>query len=65
MVDVDTKKRLAVQVTDDRAEDSPMLVPLLDEALEAVTRTCQLQDSGAWPVDARCCLYRDCRLQVL
>ena len=39
MVDVDTKKILAVQVADDRAGDSPMLVPLLDEALEVVTWT--------------------------
>ena len=59
MVDVDTKKILAVQVIDDRAGDSPMLVPLLDEALEVVTRTGQVQDSGAGPTDARCCLYGD------
>ena len=59
MVDVDTKKILAVQVADDRAWDSPMFVPLLDEALEVVTRTCQVQDSGAWPADAGCCLYGD------
>ena len=59
MVDVDTKKILAVQVTDDRAWDSPMFVPLLDEALEVVIRTCQMQDSGAWSADAGCCLYGD------
>ena len=59
MADVDTKKILAVQVTDDRVGDSPMLVPLLDEALEVVTWTCQVQDSGAWPADAGCCLYGD------
>ena len=47
MVDVDTKKILAVQVTDDRTGDSPMLIPLLDEALEAVARTGQAQDSAA------------------
>ena len=34
MVDVDTKKILAVRVTDDRTGDSPMLIPLLDDALE-------------------------------
>ena len=39
MVDVDTKRILAVQVTDDRTGDSPMLIPLLDEALEVATRT--------------------------
>lgn len=59
MADVDTKKILAVQVTDDRAEDSPMLVPLLDGVLKAVTRTCQAQDSDAGPADAGCCLYGD------
>ena len=59
MVDVDTKKILAVQVTDDRTGDSPMLIPLLDEALEAVARTGQAQDSAAGPADAGCCLYGD------
>ena len=59
MVDVDTKKILAVQVTDDRTGDSPMLIPLLDEALEAATRTGQAQDSAAGPADAGCCLYGD------
>ena len=59
MVDVDTRKILAVQVTCDRAGDSPMLVPLLDEVLEAVTRTCRAQDSGAGPAYAGCCLYED------
>ena len=42
MVDVDTKKILAVQVIDDRAGDSPMLVLLLDEALEVMMRTGQV-----------------------
>ena len=59
MVDVGTEKILAVQVTCDRAGDSPMFVLLLDEALEVVTRTCQVQDSGAEPADAGCCLYGD------
>ena len=59
MVDVDTKKILAVQVTDYRAGDSPMPVPPLDEALEVVMRTCQAQDSGVVPADAGCCLYGD------
>ena len=59
MVDVDTKKILAVQVIDDRAGDSPMLVLLLDEALEVVMRTCHVQDSGAWPADTGYCLYGD------
>ena len=39
--------------------DSPMLVPLLDEALEVVTRTCRTQDSDAGSADAGCCLYGD------
>ena len=34
LVDVDTKKILAVRVTDDRTGDSPMFIPLLDDALE-------------------------------
>ena len=59
MVDVNTKRILAVQVTDDRTGDSPMLIPLLDEALEAVARTGQAQDSAAGPADAGCCLYGD------
>ena len=59
MVDVDTKKILAVQVTDDRTGDSPMLIPLLDEALEVATRTGQAQDSATGPADVRCCLYGD------
>ena len=59
MVDVDTKKILAVQVTDYRAGDSPMPVPPLDEALKVVMRTCQAQDSGAVPADAGCCLHGD------
>ncbi len=59
VVDVDTKKILAVQVTDDRTGDSPMFIPLLDEALEVATRTGQAQDSAAWPADAGCCLYGD------
>ena len=59
MVDVDTKRILAVQVTDDRTGDSPMLIPLLDETLEAVTRTGQAQDSAAGPADAGCCLHGD------
>ena len=59
MVNVGTKKILAVQVTDDRAWDLPMLVLLLDKILEVVTRTCQTQDSGAGPADVGCCLYGD------
>ena len=59
MVDVDTKKILAVQVTDDRTGDSPMLIPLLDEALEVAMQTGQTQDSAAGPADAGCCLYGD------
>ena len=58
-VDMDTKKILAVQVTDDRTGDSPMLIPLLDEALEAATRTGQAQDSAAGPADAGCRLHGD------
>ena len=59
MADVGTKKILAVQVTYDGAGDSPMPVPLLDEAMGAVTRTGQVQDSGTGPADAGCCLYGD------
>ena len=59
MIDVDARKILAVQVTDDRTWDSSMLVSLLDETLEAVTRTGQTQDSGAGPAGAGCCLYRN------
>ena len=47
MADVGTKKILAVRVTDDRARNSLMPAPLLKGALEVVTRTCQVQDSGA------------------
>ena len=56
VVNVDTKKILAVQVTDDRTGDSPLLIPLLDEALEVATRTGQAQDSAAGPAaqDAAC-----------
>ena len=38
LVDVDTRKILAVRVTDDRTGDSPMFVPLLDDALENCVR---------------------------
>ena len=56
MVDVDTKKILAVQVIDDRAGDSPMLVPLLDEVLEVVTRTarCRIPAQSLPMQDATC-----------
>ena len=59
MIDVDTKKILAVQVTDGRTGDSPMLIPLLDGALEVATRAGQAQDSTAGPADTGCCLYGD------
>ena len=36
LVDVDTKKILAIRVTDDRTGDLPMFIPLLDDALENV-----------------------------
>ena len=38
LVDVDTRKILAVRVTDDRTGDSPMFVPLLDDTLENCVR---------------------------
>ena len=41
MVDVDTKKILAVLVIYDRTWDSSMLVLLLEEVLKVVTRKCQ------------------------
>ena len=34
VVDVDTRKILAVRITDDRTGDSPMFIPLPDDALE-------------------------------
>ena len=39
MVDTDTKRILAIRVTDDTTGDSPMLVPMLDEALGTKERT--------------------------
>ena len=58
MVDVDTKKILAVRVTDNRTGDSSMLVPLPDETLKTATRTGQMQDSGVGPAaDVKCHLY--------
>ena len=59
MVDVNTKKILAVQATDDRTGDPPLLIPLLGEALEVTARTGQAHDSAAGPADAGCCLYGD------
>ena len=38
LVDVDTKKILAVRVTDDRTGNYPMFIPLLDDALENCVR---------------------------
>ena len=57
MVDVDTKKILAVQVTDDRTGDSPMLVPLLDDALESCVP--QTSESGHAGGSTRCSAYGD------
>ena len=57
MVDVDTKKILAVQVTDDRTGDSPMLVPLLDDALENCVP--QTSESGHAGGSTRCSAYGD------
>ena len=63
MIDVDTKKILAVQVTDDRTGDSPMLIPLLDEALEVATRAGQAQDSTAGAGRHRMLPVRRCHLR--
>ena len=57
LVDVDTKKILAVRVTDDRTEDSPMFIPLFDDAL----KNCVLQpsESGHAGGSTRCSAYGD------
>ena len=52
VINVGARKMLEVQVIDDRILDSSMLVSLLDEALETVTRTDQAQNSGAGPAGA-------------
>ena len=57
LVDVDTKKILAVQVTDDRTGDSPMLVPLLDDALK--NRIPQTSESGRADGSAKYSAYGD------
>ena len=57
LVDVDTKKILAVRVTDDRTGDSPMFIPLLDDALEnCVPRTSESGHAGG---STRCSAYGD------
>ena len=57
MADVDTKKILAVRVTDDRTGDSPMLVPLLDDALKSCVP--QTSESGHAGGSTRCFAYGD------
>ena len=57
MVDVDMKKILAVRVTDDRTGDSPMLIPLLDDALKSCVP--QASESGRAGRSTRCSAYGD------
>ena len=56
LADTDTKRILAFQITDDRTGDSPTLIPLLDEALEAAGREGGCPDPAP---DAVPCLYGD------
>ena len=57
LVDVDTKKILAVRVTGDRTGDSPMFIPLLDDTLEnCVPRTSESDHAGG---STRCSAYGD------
>ena len=57
LVDVDTKKILAVRVTDDWTGDSPIFIPLLDDALE----NCVGQASESRHADSstQCSAYGD------
>ncbi len=59
LVDVDTRRMLAVRITDDRTGDSPMFVPLLDDALE----NCVQEDPPPEPTradgSAERCIYGD------
>ena len=57
LADVDTRKILAVRVTDDRTGDSPMFVPLLDDALENCVRPAS--ESGHANGSARYSAYGD------
>ena len=57
LVGVDTKKILAVRVTDDRTGDSPMFIPLLDDALE--NRVPRTSESGRAGGSTRCSAYGD------
>ena len=60
LVDVDTKKMLAVKVTDDRTEDLPMFVPLLDNALENCVRAADpTSESGHANSSTKCSMYDD------
>ena len=66
MVDVDTKKILVVQVTDDRTGNSPMLIPLLDDALKnCVPQTSESGHAGRFAYDGDVtlvCMLPLCRL---
>ena len=57
LIDVDTKKILAVRVTDDRTGDSPMFVPLLDDALENCVGPAS--EPGHADSPAKCSAYGD------
>ena len=60
LVDVDTKKILAVRVTDDRTGDSPMFIPLLDDALENCVRAADpASESGHANGSTKCSMYGD------
>lgn len=63
LVDIDIRKILAVRVTDNRMGDSPMLVPLFDEALESCVSPASRSGRASGPTrysaygdtaDARC-----------
>ena len=57
LVDVDTKKILAVRVTDDRTGDSLMFIPLFDDALENCVHPAP--ESGHADSPTRCSAYGD------
>ena len=60
LVDVDTKKILAVRVTDDRTGDSPMFIPLLDDTLENCVRAADpASESGHANGSTKCSMYGD------
>ena len=57
LVDMDTKKILTVRFTDDRTGDSPMFIPLLNDALKNCVP--QTSKSGHAGGSMRCSTYGD------